>query len=164
MNRNLLSVTIAATLCAMVYLGPSNAARAWESNGCTLASVAGSFGFSYNGVGILPTGPVPVAAVGNLRTDNAGTLVGTETNSLGGNATDQTILGNLTVNHDCSGTLVANVYEHGVLVRTSYIHVQYENNTSEILGIFQKLVLPNGSSLPVVIIIDGKRLFHDRGE
>jgi len=148
----------------MVYLGPSNAARAWESNGCTLANVAGSFGFSYSGVGILPTGPVPVAAVGNFHTDNAGTLVGTETNSLGGNATDQTISGNITVNHDCSGTLVANVYEHGVLVRTSYIHLQYENNAGEILGIFQKLVLPNGSSLPVVITIDGKRLFHERGE
>jgi hypothetical protein len=164
MKRNLLSVTIAAVLCAMIYVGPSNAARAWESDGCTLSNVAGNFGFSYSGVGILPSGPVPVAAVGNFRSDNAGTVVGTEINSLGGNAAAQTIAGNITVNHDCSGTLFAKVYENGVLVRTSYIHLQYENNASEILGIFQKLVLPNGTSLPVVITIDGKRILHERGE
>jgi hypothetical protein len=106
----------------------------------------------------------PVAAVGNYSTDNAGNLVGSELNSLGGNATFQTILGKITVNHDCSGDLLAKVYESGALVRTSYVHLQYDNNANEVNLIFQKLVLPDGSSLPVVITGAGKRLFHERGK
>jgi hypothetical protein len=164
MKRNLVIGVLVAVLFAALSAGPISAARAWGSDGCTISSVAGAFGFSYNGVGILPSGPVPVAAVGNFRQDAAGNVVGSESNSLGGNSTDQTLLGKITVNHDCSGTLVAQVYEGGVLVRTSYIHLQYENNTNEILGIFQKLVLPNGSNLPVVITIDGKRLFRQPGD
>jgi hypothetical protein len=164
MKRNLALALFVAVLFATLNAGPTSAARAWGSDGCTLASVAGAFGFSYNGVGILPTGSVPVGAVGNYTSDSAGHFVGTEINSLGGSAAFQTIVGNLTVNHDCSGTLVAKVYEAGALVRTSYIHLQYQNNTSEVLLIFQKLVLPNGTSLPVVITGSGKRLFHERGE
>jgi len=164
MKRNLVIAVFVAAMFAALSAGPISAARAWGSDGCTLTSVAGSFGFSYNGVGILPSGPVPVGAVGNYSSDNAGNFVGTEINSLGGNATFQTISGKLTVNHDCSGMLLAKVYEGGALVRTSYIHLQYQNNTNEVLLIFQKLVLPDGSSLPVVITGSGKRLFHERGE
>jgi hypothetical protein len=164
MKRNLVTVVFVAVLFTMLNAGPISIARAWGSDVCTLASVAGSFGFSYNGVGILPSGAVPVGAVGNYNSDNGGNFVGTEINSLGGSATFQTIAGKLTVSHDCSGTLVAKVYEAGMLVRTSYIHVQYQSNANEVLLIFQKLVLPDGSSLPVVITGSGKRLFHERGD
>ncbi len=164
MKRNLVIAAFVAILFSTLNAGQIPAARAWGSDGCTLANVAGAFGFSYSGVGILPSGQVPVAAVGIFRSDAAGNVTGSESNSLGGNSTDQTLLGKITVNHDCSGSLFAKVYEGGVLARTSYIHLQYQNNTNELLGIFQKLVLPNGSSLPVVITIAGKRLFQGHGE
>ncbi|MBV8596097.1 MAG: hypothetical protein JOZ50_07560 [Candidatus Eremiobacteraeota bacterium] len=164
MKRMLVVSTLVAVAFATLNIGPIPAARAWGSPGCNLGNVAGSFGFSYNGVGILPTGQVPVGAVGKYHADSAGNLTGDEINSLGGDAEYQTIVGNITVTPDCSGTLVAKVYQGGVLARTSYIHLQYQNNTREVLFMFQKLVLPNGSSLPVVINGSGKRIFSDRGD
>lgn len=159
MKRSFLVAMFGFVVFAAINAGPIPAARAWGRDSCTLTSVAGSFGFSYSGVGILPSGPVPVGAVGNYSTDAVGNFVGTEINSLGGAATYQTIQGKITISQDCSGTLVAKVYEGGMLVRTSYIHLQYQNNANEALLIFQKLVLPDGSSLPVVITGSGKRLF-----
>lgn len=162
MKRSFVMSLLVAAVFAVLSIGPIPAARAWGSPGCSLASVAGAYGFSYSGVGILPTGQVPVGAVGKYHSDGAGNLMGDEINSLAGNAAYQTIVGKLTVSPDCSGTLVAKVYQGGALARTSYIHIQYENNTNDVLLIFQKLLLPNGSSLPVVITGSGKRLFTDR--
>ncbi len=158
MKRNLLVVMFAAVLSGSLNVSMIPAARASGDGGCSLASVVGTFGFTYSGVAIPPTGPVPVAAVGRFRTDAAGDFVGEESNNAGGGSTNETLQGSITVKHDCSGSLVANVYEHGTLVRTSYIHIQYENNANEILAIFQKITLPDGSNLPVVITIDGKRI------
>jgi hypothetical protein len=164
MKRVFVISMLMVVVFAAISAGPVPPARAWGSSGCSLASVAGAFGFSYAGEGILPTGPVPVGAVGKYHTDAAGNFIGDEINSLAGSAEYQTIVGKITVSPDCSGSLVAKVYQGGVLARTSYVHLQYQNNTNEALIIFQKLVLPNGSSLPVVITGSGKRIFSDRGD
>jgi hypothetical protein len=160
MKRNLLMAIFVAVLFATLNVGPISAARAMEGDGCSLASVAGSYGFSYNGLAILSTGTVPVAAVGNFTTDNAGNFVGRESNNIGGNSAEQTLQGNIVVRPDCSATLIAKVYQAGMLVRTSYIHLQYVNNATEVFGIFRKLVLPDNSTLPVDITIDGKQISH----
>jgi len=164
MKRILMPAVLIAVLVATLNAGSIPAARAWGNPGCSLASVAGAYGFSYNGVGILPSGRVPVAAVGKYHTDPAGNLIGDEVNTLAGTSAYQTIVGKITVSPDCSGTLVAKVYQGGALARTSYVHIQYENNTNDALIIFQKLVLPNGASLPVVITGSGKRLFVNRDQ
>jgi hypothetical protein len=162
MKRNLLIAIFVAVLFATLNVGPISAARAMEGDGCSLASVAGSYGFTYNGVAILPSATVPVSSVGIFRTDAAGNFVGSESNNTGGNPAEETIQGNITVKHDCSGTLVAKVYQGTMLVRTSYIHLQYVNNATEVLGIFKKVVLPDNSILPVVITIDGKAILHSQ--
>jgi hypothetical protein len=162
MKRTLVLLVLIAAMAATLNVGPVPAARAWGSPGCLLANVAGAYGFSYSGVGILPTRQIPVGAVGKYHTDAAGNFVGDEINSLAGAAAYQTLLGKLTVSPDCSGTLIAKVYQGGALVRTSYVHIQYENNTNDALITFQKLMLPNGSSLPVVITGSGKRLFSSQ--
>lgn len=159
MKRNVIIALFAAILFAALNTGPIPAARA-EGSGCSLTSVAGNYGFTYNGVAVLPSGLVPVAAVGNFRSDAAGNFVGSEINNLAGTAAYQTLQGTIAVNHDCSGSLVAKVYQGGKLARTSYIHLQYQDNANELLAIFQKLVLPDNSVLPVVITIDGKRVSH----
>ena len=160
MKRNLLVAIFVAVLFAAINAGPISAARAMEGDGCSLAGVAGDYGFSYNGVAILSSGPVPVSSVGSFHTDAAGNFAGTESNNTGGNSADETIQGNITVKHNCAGTLVAKVYQGGMLIRTSYIHLQYVNNATEVLGVFQKVVLPDNSILPVVITISGKAIFH----
>jgi len=162
MKFNLSIAIFAGSLLAMLNTGSVQAASAMEGGGCTLGSVAGRFGFTYSGVAILPTGAVPVSSVGSFRTDASGNFVGSESNNTGGNSADESIQGTITVKPNCSGELVAKVYSGGMLVRTSYVHLQYENNANEVLGIFEKVVLPDNSILPVVITIDGKGI--DRGD
>ena len=143
--------------------GSAPAARAagvGQSSGfaCTLGNVAGEFGFTYSGNAVTPNGLVPVAAVGRFRSDASGNFTGSEVNSLAGTAAFQTITGTIKVNGDCSGLLVANVYQNGQLARTSYVHLQYANSGNTLYGIFQKLVLPDHSTLPVVVTITATRL------
>lgn len=158
MLRNLTVLMFVAVLFAALNAGQRSVALAEGSSTCTLAGVAGSFGFSYSGVAVLSTGTIPVAAAGRFYTDAAGNLGGTEINSLNGTAAFQTIQGKITLHSDCSTILVANVYQGNKLVRISVIHYQYENNGTEMVGIFQKITLPDNTDLPVVITISGKRV------
>jgi hypothetical protein len=160
MQRKLAIATLAVVLFATTSAGQMPAANAAGGGGCSLANVAGAFGFTYTGVAITPSGQVPVAAVGRYSSDSAGDFVGSEVNSLAGTPASQTILGKITVQPDCGGRLVAKVYQQGSLVRTSYIHLQYDSEASEVRIIFEKLVLPDGSTLPVVITGDGTSLSH----
>jgi hypothetical protein len=160
MKRNLVSAMFLAVLFVSLNVDNIPMASASDGGGCSQASVAGDYGFTYSGVAIVSSGPVPVAAVGNFHTDASGNVSGSEINNLAGTAAYQTIVGTITVRQDCTGQLVAKVYQGRVLARTSYIHLQYEDNANELLGIFQKLVLPDNSLLPVVITIDSKRVSH----
>ena len=161
MRRTLLLSLFAIAAIAMLTTDKSQPARAYSGGSCNLANVAGAFGFSYNGVAVTSSGTIPVGAVGKFHSDAAGNFTGDEVNSLAGASAYQTLTGTLTVNGACAGELVARVYQGGQLVRTSYIHLQYQDNTNEVLGIFEKLVLPNGSALPVVVTINGSRISNN---
>src|ERR1700751_1028524 len=67
--------------------------RAEEVVLCSLASAAGNFGANLNGTLILPTGPVPVAAVVRVTADSTGTLSFTEARSIGGSFANETATG-----------------------------------------------------------------------
>jgi hypothetical protein len=160
MKRYVVTALFAAVLFASLNAAQISMARASGLGSCSLANVAGDYGFTYNGLAITSSGTIPVAAVGNFHTDASGNFTGTEINNLAGTAAYQTLVGTMTVRPNCAGELVARVYQQRTLVRTSYIHVQYEDNKDEMLAIFEKLVLPDNSTLPVVITIDCKRLSH----
>jgi hypothetical protein len=100
----------------------------------------------------------PVAAVGIFTADASGNLSGSQTRSLAGAIADETFTGTYVVNSDCTGTDVIQVYESGVLVRTSTLKVVYDQNGREARAIFQSVVLPNGTSLPAVLTIEAKRI------
>ena len=51
---------------------------------CTSATAAGTFGFTTTGTLILPSGPVPVGAVGLITFELRGTATGSQDTSLGG--------------------------------------------------------------------------------
>src|SRR5262249_28131084 len=75
-GRAVLSTSL---LVAFATFAPS--ARATQ---CSLAGTAGKYGFTLTGVVILPTGPVPIAAVGRATLDAAGNASGTESRNVGG--------------------------------------------------------------------------------
>src|SRR5712671_640859 len=126
---------------------------------CTSATAAGSFGFTTTGTLILPTGPAPVAAVGLVTFDLSGNATGSQDRSVGGAFAHETLTGTLTVNRDCTISLVANVYDSsGNLARTSTIPGVLVNNGKQIRAIFESVVLPNGVNLPSVLTIEAIRI------
>ena len=123
---------------------------------CSTASIAGRFGFTTTGF-IPEVGPV--AATGIFTQDASGNITGTQTRSLNGGVADETFTGTATVNSDCTGTDTVQVFQDGSLVRTTTLHVVYDDNGREARAIFTSLVLPNGVSLPSIIIIEARKLF-----
>ena len=76
---------------------------------------------------------------------------------------NETIIGSWTVNSDCTATLTGNIYESGVLVRTSVFAVVLVDNSSKLSGVQESLTLPDGTNIPAVITADGNMLFPDEG-
>jgi len=126
---------------------------------CTSATAAGTFGFTTTGTLILPSGPVPVGAVGLITFDLNGNAAGSQDRSLGGAFAHETLTGTLTVNRDCTISLLANVFDSsGTLVRTSTIDGVLVNNGKQIRAIFETVVLANGVSLGSVLTVDANRV------
>jgi hypothetical protein len=124
---------------------------------CTNATLAGTFGFTITGVLILPTGPVPVGAVGLITFDLDGNASGSQDRSVGGAFAHETLRGSFTINSNCTVSLVANVFDsNGNLVRTSTI--TGVNNGKIIRAIFESVTLANGVSLPSVLTVEGNRV------
>ena len=127
---------------------------------CTSATAAGTFGFTTTGILILPapTGPVPVGAVGSITFQLNGDVSGNQDRSVGGAFAHETITGTLTVNPDCTISLLADVFDSsGNLVRTSTIDGVLVNNGKQIRAIFET-VLANGVSLGSVLTVDANRV------
>jgi hypothetical protein len=125
---------------------------------CSLAGVAGKWGYTYTGTIILPTGAVPVAAVGRFTLDADGNVSGMQTRSNGGVSAKETITAKVTVNADCTGTGNFNVYQSSQLVRSAVLALVFDDDSREIRAIFESLTLTNGPSLPVVITINAKKI------
>jgi len=66
-----------------------------------------------------------------------------------------------TVNPDCTGTATLQFYESGQLVRTSELSLVFDNNEREIRMVQKSLQQPNGAFLPVVIIVQARRIFTE---
>ena len=160
MKRNLARTTLLISVAALC-LGVAPAVHADEK--CSNAKAAGKWGFTLSGTLILPTGPVLGAAAGRLSVDAAGNISGTEARNVGGGFANETLTGSWTVNSDCTATLTGNIYESGVLVRTSVFAVVLVDNSSKLRGIQESLTLPDGTNIPAVITADGNMLFPDEG-
>jgi hypothetical protein len=69
------------------------------------------------------------------------------------------ITGTFNVNKNCTGTATINVLVNGQVQRTAVLALAYDNNQNHAYGIFQSLVLPDGTNVPVVITSDNRRVF-----
>ena len=159
MKRNIARSTL---LIAVAALCVSLAPAAQAGQRCSTAKAAGTWGFTLTGTLFVPN-PVPGAAVGRLTMDAAGNVSGTEARNVGGGFANETITGSWTINSHCTGTLTANVYQSGVLVRISVFAVVLVDNSSKLRGVQESLTLPDGTNIPAVITADGNQLFPDDG-
>jgi hypothetical protein len=148
--------TFVLVLIATFALTMVATAQSPDRRHCSPASVAGKWAFTTNG-SIPAIGPV--AAVGSYTADASGNITGSQTRSLNGGIADETFTGTSTVNPDCTGTDVIQVFQNGVLVRTSTLNVVYDDNQRETRAIISLLVLPDGTQLPTILTIEAKRLF-----
>ena len=150
-------LTVVAVLCLSfapaVYAAPT----------CSNAKAAGTWEFSLDGTLFVPS-PLPGAAAGRVSIDSAGKISGTEARNVGGGFAYETITGSLTVNSDCTGSFTVNIYESGVLVRTSVVALVFFDNSNKIRGVQQSLTLPDGTPIPVVISLEANRLFPEDGD
>jgi len=162
MKRNIARTTLAIIFVVTLCMGLASAAHAAEH--CSNAKAAGDWGLTLTGTLILPTGPVPGAAVARARIDAAGNISGTEARNVGGGFANETLTGSWNVNSDCTATLTVNIYESGVLVRTSVLAVVFVNDSSKMRAVQESLTLPDGTPVPVVITLDGNKLFREEGD
>jgi len=146
-----------------LLLGLAAVAPAQVQRPCSNAGVAGEWGHAFTGTLILPTGPVPIAAIGRVTIDAEGSISGTQTSSRNGAISEDTIKATVTVNSDCTGTLNVSIYDQSgtTLRRTATWDVVFVDNEREFRAVMTSLVPAGGtSSLPVTITMDAKKQFH----
>ena len=157
-----LAVLFVLTGASVVGKRPTKQARATvhadEGATCSLATVAGKYGFTLAGTLLLPTGPVPGGAVGRVTLDAQGNVAGTEARNVGGSFANETFAGTETLSPNCTATSTLKFFESGQLVRTSVITLVWDDNLNEFRFVQQSLTLPDGTNVPVVVTGDGRRI------
>jgi hypothetical protein len=162
MKRTLCFELLGPTLLAALLLASLSPVA--EARSCSTAKTAGEYGFTLTGVVNLPTGAIPIAAVGRVTLDSNGNVSGTEARSAGGGFADETFTGTYVVNADCTGTTTLQFFESGQLVRTSVLSIVFDNNEREIRMVQKSLTLPNGTNLPVIITVEARRTFYEEDD
>jgi hypothetical protein len=160
MNRRIAPRMFLTAFLAFVFSVALTPLQA-EASHCSTAAAAGKWAYTYTGTIFTQNGPLPAASVGHFTADAAGNLTGSQTRSVAGNSGVEDISGTISVNKDCTATATINVLVNGQLQRTAVLAVVYDNNVNHARGIFQSLVLPDGTNVPVVITTDNTRLFTE---
>jgi hypothetical protein len=156
MDRRIAPRMFLTTCLAFVFsLAPLQA----EASHCSTAAAAGNWAYTYTGTIFTQNGPLPAAAVGRFHQDTAGNITGSQTRSVAGNSGVEDISGTASVNKDCTATATINVFVNGQLQRSAVLAAVYDNNGNHLRDIFQSLTLSDGTNVPVVITVDGNRLF-----
>lgn len=164
MLRNIVRISLVTIFVAMIHVSLLPTAWGQDDSGCSMAKAAGEWGYVYTGTLLLPTGPVPVAAVGRYTLDKQGNVSGTQTRTVApGEAAHEVIKGTSTVNPDCTGTATISVYDQsGNLLRTAVLAAIYVNNQREVRYLFESLVVftgTTGTNIRTVITADAKKSF-----
>jgi len=160
MKCNIGPKTLVLAVFAIFVVSTALSAHARQ---CSLANVAGTYGFTATGTLILQV-PVPLAAAGTVTLHADGTVSGKEFRSVGGQFATETIgPGNWSVDSDCTGKLTAEVFVGTVLNRTSVLRFVVDDNLSEIRVLQESLTFADGSTPPAIITFEGRRIFNNQG-
>lgn len=125
---------------------------------CSTPSTAGSWAYTYTGTILTSNGLLPAASVGRLRQDAEGNITGSQSRSVAGASGAEDISGTV-FNSDCTASATINVLVNGQLQRTASLAIVYDSSGNHMRAIFGSLALPGGTNVPVVITIDGNRVF-----
>lgn len=151
---------------AILSLGLAAAASAKDHHTCSIANVAGDWGYTKTGTLFHPTaGATPFATMGILTLEKDGNLTGVNTGSVGGVVSRDVLKGTFEVNPDCTGTTNVKVHDGqtGDLLRTIDMDLVVDDDLNQLRGIMTNILLPNGMSLKTVITAEAKRLFQNHG-
>jgi len=130
MKRKMALATLAAVGLAS-FIGMALPAQASQ---CSLANVAGSYGYTANGfIATAPGSFVPVAAAGRITFDGNGHVSGTQTRVVAGSSLDETYSGTYSVNPNCSGSFTVLVEPD---TRTSMVDLVWTENTNGASAVF----------------------------
>jgi len=122
-------------LWALILFVSASVASSAAHASCSLANVAGSYGYTTSGIVVSP--PVgSFAAVGRVAFSSSGALTGAQTTSIGGTLFNETVSGTYTVTANCTGAATANVFHGTTLVRTTNLNLVWDDNRNEIRAIF----------------------------
>jgi hypothetical protein len=154
MKRNVRGTMLAILSFAVLLAGLAPAAHAAT---CSTATVAGNWGLTLTGTLLPSTGPVLGAAIAKLTADPDGNVSVSEARNVGGGYANETGHGKWTVRQDCTGMFSIKIYESGELVRTSVLAIVFDENQTEVRMVQKSLTLPDGTQVPVVITVDGKK-------
>jgi len=130
-----------------------------EASRCSTAMTSGNWDYTYTGTILTPTGAVPAASVGHYFQDATGKITGGQSRSVAGASGVEDITGTVNVNKDCTATGTINVVVNGQVLRTAELDLVYDSNRNHVRMIFRSLTLPDGTNVPVVLTIDGSRVF-----
>jgi hypothetical protein len=101
---------------------------------CSLANVAGSYGYTANGfITVAPGSFVPVTAEGRITFDGNGNVSGTQTRVIAGSSLDETYSGTYSVNPNCTGGFSVLVEPD---TRTSTVNLVWTENTNGASAVF----------------------------
>jgi hypothetical protein len=155
MKRNITRMMLVIVSVAVVSLSLVPQISAQQ---CSTATVAGKWAATLTGTIILSSGGVPAAATVRFSVDTAGNVSGTEARNVGGNFVNETLTGTLTVHPNCTGTATVDIFQSGVLVRTVVLAVVFDDNSTQLRMVQKSLTLPNGTKIPVVVTVEGRKL------
>lgn len=130
------TVSKALNLLAGLLVAPALLA---SSGRCSLHSVAGTYGYTIEGYVLAGPAAGPTAGAGIITLNEDGTISdGSQTRSFNGSLADETTDGTYTVSDNCTGEATINVYDsNGNLVRTSLLHLVWDDGSSEIRAVFR---------------------------
>jgi len=131
MKHNLLATATLAILGSALFVVTALPAQAAH---CSMANVAGSYGYTTSGFVATPSGTfVPAAAAGRIVFDAHGNVSGTQTRVVAGSPLDETYSGTYSVNEDCTGSFTVLVQPD---TRTSTVNLVWTDNSRGASAVF----------------------------
>src|SRR6266705_829397 len=131
MKNSLIARTTLAAIGVALFITMAMPAQATQ---CSLANVAGSYGYTTSGfVAIAPGTFLPAAAAGRITFDGNGHVSGTQTRVVAGSSLDETYSGTYSVNADCTGSFTVLVQPD---TRTSTVNLVWTDNTNGASAVF----------------------------
>ena len=130
MKTNLIARATLAAIGLAWFIAIALPAQATQ---CSLANVAGSYGYTFSGFVAIAPAFVPAAAAGRITFDGNGHVSGTQTRVVAGSSLDETYSGTYSVNPNCTGSFTVLVEPD---TRTSTIDLVWTDNTNGVSAVF----------------------------